>query len=208
MIYEILIRGNSAGEIVGGHVIRFNESGGIGVAEEIPMVGTDLDFDGILPESLQNIVPLQELERRYNTELADYNTELADAKIKFDAALAEAKAEFDQEVKSLTQQLSEANHRIEQKDATIAQLQAQITELTAPKTPDWQRLALQYPDTEIGKLSRSIPEVDQTGLPLAIIAQNADATRSAFVDIVEQLGDRVSDADIDEVDRLFKDCGV
>jgi peptidoglycan hydrolase CwlO-like protein len=108
MIYEILIRGSNTGKIVGGHAIRFNSDGSIGVAEPIPMVGQDLDFDGILPESLQNIVPLQEIEARYNAEITD------------------AKTKFDADLSGLTQQLAEANQQIEQRDATIAQLQSRL----------------------------------------------------------------------------------
>ena len=70
MIYEILIRGNSKGEIVGGHVIRFGKEGLIGVAEEIPKVGKDLEFDGILPKQLQDAVALANLERDYESAQA------------------------------------------------------------------------------------------------------------------------------------------
>jgi len=89
MIYEILIRGSSEGKIVGGHVIRFNNSGGIGLAESIPMVGQDLDFDGILPKSLQNIVAAQNLEKQIESltqQLSEANQQIADLQSQVDSA--------------------------------------------------------------------------------------------------------------------------
>lgn len=119
MIYEILIRGNSAGEIVGGHVIRFNQNGGIGLAEPIPMVGTDFDFDGILPESLQNVVPLQDLEKSHHAKLAEVKAE-------FEADLASIRSEAKNE---LDQQIAAASKREFEAKQQIAQLQSQITDL-------------------------------------------------------------------------------
>jgi len=88
MIYEILIRGNNKGQIVGGHVIRFNNSGTIGLAESIPMVGQNLDFDGILPESLQNIVATQNLEKQIESltqQLSEANQQIADLKSRLES---------------------------------------------------------------------------------------------------------------------------
>lgn len=78
MIYEILIRGNSKGEIVGGHVIRFDKEGSIGVAEEIPMVGKDFNFDGILPEFLQNSIPLQKQIAEKNATIEALTAQVSD----------------------------------------------------------------------------------------------------------------------------------
>lgn len=105
MIYEILIRGNSKGEIVGGHVIRFDKEGSIGVAEEIPKVGNNLKFDGILPEQLQNAVVLADLERDYTS-----------AQAQIEALTAQ--------VSDLQSQLQAASQQIVSQDEILARLEA------------------------------------------------------------------------------------